>query len=191
MGMDFRGDPSSALLEVLDPEQNSTFMDHYLEIEYDLSNVMFVTTANTLNIPPALMDRMEIIRIAGYTEDEKVEIANTVTSSRRRWSITGSTARSSRSAEDAMLELIRRYTREAGVRNLEREINSLARKAVKELMQSQGRRRRSRSPPKKLGDLSGVAEVPLWRGRARGSGRRGHRPGLDRSRAASSSRSKP
>jgi len=132
MGADFRGDPSSALLEVLDPEQNSTFNDHYLEIDYDLSNVMFITTANTLNIPPPLMDRMEIIRIAGYTEEEKVEIArkhlilNSVSKhglKSEEWSIT----------DDALLTLIRRYTREAGVRNLEREISTLVRKAVKEL----------------------------------------------------------
>src|SRR3978361_1743404 len=133
MGMDFRGDPSSALLEVLDPEQNSTFNDHYLEVDYDLSNVMFVTTANTLNIPPALMDRMEIIRIAGYTEDEKVEIArshlipNAVKKHGlevKEWSID----------DEALLLLVRRYTREAGVRNLERELSTLARKAVKDLM---------------------------------------------------------
>ena len=133
MGMDFRGDPSSALLEVLDPEQNSTFNDHYLEVDYDLSNVMFVTTANTLNIPPPLMDRMEIIRIAGYTEDEKLEIAKAHLIpaavkkhglSEGEWSIDDS----------ALLMLIRRYTREAGVRNLEREISNLARKAVKEIL---------------------------------------------------------
>ena len=133
MGQDFRGDPSSALLEVLDPEQNMTFNDHYLEVDYDLSNVMFVTTANTLNIPGPLMDRMEIIRIAGYTEEEKAEIARThlipVAVSKHgltkdEWSIT----------DDALLTVIRRYTREAGVRNLEREISNLARKAVKEIM---------------------------------------------------------
>src|SRR5687768_2909179 len=135
MGMDFRGDPSSALLEVLDPEQNSTFMDHYLEVEYDLSDVMFVTTANTLNIPPALMDRMELIRIAGYTEDEKVEIA-------QRHLIPktlehhGLNEKEFEIGRDALQELIRRYTREAGVRNLEREINTLARKSVKELLKS-------------------------------------------------------
>ena len=133
MGMDFRGDPSSALLEVLDPEQNSTFMDHYLEIEYDLSNVMFVTTANTLNIPPALMDRMELIRIAGYTEDEKVEIA-------QRHLIPkimenhGLNKKEFQIQRDALVEIIRRYTREAGVRNLEREVSTLARKAVKNLL---------------------------------------------------------
>src|SRR5439155_1013607 len=133
MGADFRGDPSSALLEVLDPEQNGTFADHYLEVDYDLSNVMFITTANTLNIPGPLMDRMEIIRIAGYTENEKVEIArkhlipNAISKhglDPKEWSID----------DDALLLMIRRYTREAGVRNLERELSTLARKAVKELM---------------------------------------------------------
>ncbi len=135
MGMDFRGDPSSALLEVLDPEQNSTFMDHYLEIEYDLTNVMFVTTANTLNIPPALMDRMEIIRIAGYTEDEKAEIAyrHLIPKTMEHHGLNSSEFEI---GKDAMMELIRRYTREAGVRNLEREINTLARKAVKGLLKS-------------------------------------------------------
>ena len=135
MGMDFRGDPSSALLEVLDPEQNQSFNDHYLEVDYDLSNVMFVTTANTLNIPAPLMDRMEIIRIAGYTEDEKVEIAKThlIPAALKKhgletkeWSID----------DEGLLTLVRRYTREAGVRNLEREISNLARKAVKEIMSS-------------------------------------------------------
>ena len=133
MGADFRGDPASALLEVLDPEQNHTFNDHYLEVDYDLSNVMFVTTANTLNIPPALMDRMEIIRIAGYTEEEKVEIA-------RRHLIPaqiknhGLETEEFTLDEDALREVIRRYTREAGVRSLEREIAKLSRKSVKELL---------------------------------------------------------
>ena len=133
MGMDFRGDPSSALLEVLDPEQNATFNDHYLEVDYDLSGVMFVTTANTLNIPPALMDRMEIIRIAGYTEDEKLEIA-------KRHLLPHSMTKHGLDAtefevdDSALMELVRRYTREAGVRNLEREISNLSRKAVKEIL---------------------------------------------------------
>ena len=145
MGMDFRGDPSAALLEVLDPEQNSTFMDHYLEVEYDLSNVMFVTTSNTLNIPPALLDRMEIIRIAGYTEEEKLEIT-------KRHLIPkamehhGLQAKEFEVSEEALYEVIRRYTREAGVRNLEREVNSLARKAVKELMVSKGKKKISVTP---------------------------------------------
>ncbi len=133
MGSDFRGDPAAALLEVLDPEQNHTFNDHYLEVDYDLSSVMFVTTANTMNIPPALLDRMEIIRLAGYTEDEKLEIAKRHLIPNQRqahglepteWEID----------DDALKTLIRRYTREAGVRSLEREIAKLARKAVKEIL---------------------------------------------------------
>ena len=132
LGADWRGDPTSALLEVLDPEQNGTFADHYLEVDYDLSDVMFVTTANTLRMPQPLLDRMEIIRLSGYTEDEKVEIAKRHLISKQvkahglkkaEWSI----------SDDALRDLVRLYTREAGVRNLERELANLARKAVKEL----------------------------------------------------------
>ena len=153
MGADFRGDPSSALLEVLDPEQNHAFNDHYLEVDYDLSNVMFITTANTLNIPPPLMDRMEIIRIAGYTEDEKIEIARKHLIPHaivkhglepKEWSI----------EDDALLLLIRRYTREAGVRNLERELSTLIRKAVKELTIS--KKQSVQVTEKNLADYLGV-----------------------------------
>ncbi|MCB1438263.1 MAG: endopeptidase La [Nitratireductor sp.] len=135
MGMDFRGDPSSALLEVLDPEQNATFMDHYLEVEYDLSSVMFVTTSNTLNIPGPLMDRMEIIRIAGYTEDEKLEIAkrHLLPKAIRNHALAD---KEFAVTDGAMREIIRRYTREAGVRSLERELSKLARKAVTEILKT-------------------------------------------------------
>ncbi len=133
LGQDWRGDPSSALLEVLDPEQNVNFNDHYLEVDYDLSDVMFITTANTLRMPQPLLDRMEIIRIPGYTEDEKVEIAfrhlipkqmKDHALKKAEWTV----------SEDAVRDLVRYYTREAGVRNLEREIANLARKAIKEIL---------------------------------------------------------
>jgi ATP-dependent Lon protease len=138
MGQDFRGDPSSALLEVLDPEQNSTFMDHYLEVEYDLSDVMFVTTANTLNIPAPLMDRMEIIRIAGYTEDEKVEIAKRHLLPKLEQNH-GLKKGEFEIDDEAIRTIIRRYTREAGVRNLEREMATLSRKVIKELLTSEAK----------------------------------------------------
>ncbi|MGH6660517.1 MAG: endopeptidase La [Rhodospirillales bacterium] len=133
MGHDWRGDPAAALLEVLDPEQNHTFNDHYLEVDYDLSDVFFVTTANTLNMPPALLDRMETIRLSGYTEDEKVEIAKQHLIPKQikkhglkkgEWEI----------SESALRDVIRYYTRESGVRNLEREIANLARKSIKHIM---------------------------------------------------------
>ncbi|MBC9176474.1 endopeptidase La [Pseudoroseomonas ludipueritiae] len=139
LGADWRGDPSSALLEVLDPEQNATFADHYLEVDYDLSDVMFVTTANSLRMPQPLLDRMEIIRIPGYTEDEKVQIARRhllpkVTEANGlkegEWSV----------SDDALLDLVRYYTREAGVRNLEREVGGLARKAVKEIVSKKAKK---------------------------------------------------
>src|SRR5215218_5190111 len=140
MGMDFRGDPSSALLEVLDPEQNHTFSDHYVEVEYDLSDVMFVATANTLNIPAPLLDRMEVIRLSGYTEDEKVHnarqylIPNAVSKhglTPKEWSID----------DDALKTLIRYFTREAGVRSLEREMSKICRKVVKELVKESEHRK--------------------------------------------------
>ena len=133
MGADFRGDPSSALLEVLDPEQNHTFSDHYLEVDYDLSNVMFITTANSLRMAQPLMDRMEIIRLAGYTEDEKVAIARKHLIP-KQIEANGLKEGELDIADEAVRDLVRYYTREAGVRNLEREIANLARKATKEIL---------------------------------------------------------
>src|SRR5690606_27896630 len=133
IGMDFRGDPSSALLEVLDPEQNSTFVDHDVEVEYDLSDVMFVATANTLNIPPALLDRMEVIRLSGYTEDEKVSIAQRYLLPKQMKN-TGLKPTEVSIAESALRDIVRYYTREAGVRSLEREISKICRKVVKMLL---------------------------------------------------------
>ncbi len=155
LGNDYRGDPSSALLEVLDPEQNSSFNDHYLEVDYDLSDVMFVTTANSLDMPRPLLDRMEIIRLSGYTEEEKIEIAkrhlipkifNENAVKKQELDI----------SEDAIRDIIRYYTREAGVRNLERELSTIARKAVKEILLSQGKKTKVNVTPKNLEKYLGV-----------------------------------
>jgi len=153
LGQDFRGDPASALLEVLDPEQNSKFQDHYLEIDVDLSDVMFVTTANSLNLPQALLDRMEIIRLEGYTEDEKVEIAQRHLVDKQ---IEAHGLKDGEFAirEDALRDLIRYYTREAGVRTLEREIARLARKALRNILE--GKVESVTVTPDNLGDYAGV-----------------------------------
>src|SRR4249920_3033049 len=147
MGMDFRGDPSSALLEVLDPEQNNTFVDHYVEVEYDLSDVMFVATANTMNIPAPLLDRMEVIRLSGYTEDEKIAIAKQYLLPKQMKN-NGIKQDEFHIAESALRDIVRYYTREAGVRSLERDISKICRKVVKTLLlnESQGKARRGKGP---------------------------------------------
>ncbi|MGR3914627.1 MAG: endopeptidase La [Gammaproteobacteria bacterium] len=154
MSMDFRGDPSSALLEVLDPEQNHTFGDHYLEVDYDLSDVMFIATANTLNIPSPLLDRMEVIRISGYTEEEKCEIAERYLLPKQRIN-NGLKAAEVYVSEKAVREIIASWTREAGVRNLEREIAKIFRKVVKEFLLNK-EKKSVRVTPSVLGKYLGV-----------------------------------
>jgi ATP-dependent Lon protease len=155
LGMDFRGDPSSALLEVLDPEQNHTFVDHYVEVEYDLSDVMFVATANTLNIPPALLDRMEVIRLSGYTEDEKVKIAQNHLLAKLVKNH-GLKAEEIAVSESAIRDIVRYYTREAGVRALERELSKICRKVVKELVKAADKGRKVTVSARNLDKYCGV-----------------------------------
>src|SRR3989344_464353 len=156
MAMDFRGDPSSALLEVLDPEQNHAFSDHYLEVDYDLSDVMFVATANTLNIPPPLLDRMEVIRLSGYTEDEKVNIAIRYLIPKQLKN-NGLKEKELHLSEKTLRDIVRYYTREAGVRNLEREIAKICRKVTKELLLNKDKAEKTISvTPKSLEKYLGV-----------------------------------
>jgi ATP-dependent Lon protease len=155
IGNDYRGDPSSALLEALDPEQNTTFNDHYLEVDYDLSDVMFVTTANTLNILPPLLDRMEVIRLAGYTEDEKISIANKYLLP-KQIKDNGVKDKEMNLENDIVKEVIRGYTKESGVRNLEREISKLARKVVKKVVA--GEEKEVSINNKNLSDFLGIAK---------------------------------
>jgi ATP-dependent Lon protease len=178
LGMDFRGDPSSALLEVLDPEQNHTFSDHYVEVDFDLSDVMFVATSNSMNIPPALLDRMEVIRLAGYTEDEKLNIAQRYLLPKQQKN-NGVKDGEMEITESALRGIMRYYTREAGVRSLEREIGKICRKVVKGIAAQEVRRQggRHRGKPERL---PGRAQVRLRPRREEEPGRPGGRPGLDR-----------
>jgi ATP-dependent Lon protease len=153
LGQDFRGDPSSALLEVLDPEQNNKFQDHYLELDYDLSDVMFVTTANSLDMPQPLMDRMEIIRLEGYTEDEKVQISKQHLIP-KQMDAHGLKPEELTYTDDALRAMIRHYTREAGVRTLERELAKVARKSLRQILE--GKAERVELTPENLGDFLGV-----------------------------------
>ena len=157
MSMDFRGDPSSALLEVLDPEQNHTFGDHYLEVEYDLSEIMFIATANTLNIPPPLLDRMEVIRISGYTEDEKVRIATQYLIP-KQLKYNGLDPEDLSISEKVLFDIIRYYTREAGVRGLEREISKICRKVTRKLVQNDRKSKTTRITPRNLEKYLGVRQ---------------------------------
>ncbi len=155
LGNDWRGDPSSALLEVLDPEQNSTFNDHYLEVDYDLSDVMFVCTANSLKMPQPLLDRMEIIRVSGYTEDEKVQIARRHLL-QKQIEANGLKKGEFSISDEGLRDLVRHYTREAGVRSLERELASLCRKAVKEIVSAKGKKEKVAITPRNLAKYAGV-----------------------------------
>lgn len=174
MSMDFRGDPSSALLEVLDPEQNHTFVDHYLEVDYDLSEVMFVATANTLNIPPPLLDRMEVIRISGYTEDEKVHIAIKYLVPKQIKN-NGLKDEEISISRPALISIVRYYTREAGVRGLEREIAKICRKVAKELLLDE-KRTSIKITPKNINKFLGVQRFRY--GRAEGQNQVGQVTGL-------------
>jgi ATP-dependent Lon protease len=179
-GQDFRGDPASALLEVLDPEQNHTFSDHYVEVDFDLSDVMFVATSNSMNIPPALLDRMEVIRLSGYTEDEKTNIAMRYLLPKQMKN-NGVREDELLVEESAVRDIVRYYTREAGVRSLERELSKICRKVIK------GLQLKKMTPLVKvnadnLNDFLGRAQVHLRPCRGAEPGGPGGRPGVDRSR---------
>jgi len=175
MSMDFRGDPSSALLEVLDPEQNNAFNDHYLEVDLDLSQVMFVCTANSLNIPAPLLDRMEVIRLPGYTEDEKLNIAHKYLLPKQMKN-NGLKEGELKVGDEVLLEVVRHYTREAGVRSLEREIAKICRKAVREILTAKGKTKTVTVTTKTLEKYLGV---PRFRhGKAEDENRIGQVTGL-------------